>query len=204
MKITNDSVRRAHVTHTYVYWDDVFTDDELNKICEISKNKPLDTGKTLDDSYNLAEHRISKINFSTKNETNEWIFNKLNNLIEHINDVYFNYDLNGYDFYQYAEYDSTELGKYDYHMDLSSNGSNLREGETIETRKLSFSLLLNDPVVDFDGGDFVIKIGEEDTKIEFKKGRIVFFPSYTLHKVNPVIRGIRKSLVVWITGPKFK
>jgi PKHD-type hydroxylase len=204
MRITNDSVRRALVTHTYVYWDDLFTDDELNKICEISKNKPLDKGKTLSDSYNSANYRISTINFSTKDETNEWIFNKLNNCIEYINDAYFNYDLNGYEVYQYAEYDSTKLGKYDYHMDLSNNGSNLQEGETIETRKLSFSLLLNDPDVDFDGGDFVIKLGEEDTKIEFKKGRIVFFPSYLLHKVTPVTKGIRKSLVVWITGPKFR
>jgi PKHD-type hydroxylase len=204
MRITNDSVRRAHITHTYVYWDDLFTDDELNKICEISKNKPLDAGKTLGDSYNSSNYRISEINFSAKDETNEWIFNRLNNLIEYINDTYFNYDLNGYEVYQYAEYDSTKFGKYNYHMDLSNNGSNLQEGETIETRKLSFSLLLNDPDVDFDGGDFVIKLGEEDTKIEFKKGRIVFFPSYLLHKVTPVTKGIRKSLVVWVTGPKFR
>ena len=202
MKITNDSVRRAHVTHTYVYWDDVFTDDELDKICEVSKNNPLDSGRTM--NADLMEYRISKINFSTKDETNGWIFNKLNNLIEYINDAYFNYDLNGYEVYQYAEYDSTKLGKYDYHMDLSNNGSNLQEGETIETRKLSFSLLLNAPDVDFEGGDFVIKLGEEDTKVEFKKGRIVFFPSYLLHKVTPVTKGIRKSLVVWVTGPKFR
>ena len=204
MRIINDSVRRAHITHTYVYWDDLFTDDELNKICEISKNKPLDAGKTLGDSYNSSNYRISEINFSAKDETNGWIFNRLNNLIEYINDAYFNYDLNGYEVYQYAEYDSTKFGKYNYHMDLSNNGSNLQEGETIETRKLSFSLLLNDPDVDFDGGDFVIKLGEEDTKIEFKKGRIVFFPSYLLHKVTPVTKGIRKSLVVWVTGPKFR
>ena len=202
MRITNDPIRRAHVTHTYVYWDDVFTDDELDKICEISKNKPLDAGRTISDD--LIDYRISKINFSTKDETNGWIFNKLNTVIEYINDTYFNYDLNGYDVYQYSEYDSTKLGKYDYHMDLSNNGTNLEEGQTIETRKLSFSLLLNDPVVDFDGGDFVIKLGEEDTKIEFKKGRIVFFPSYLLHKVTPVTKGIRKSLVVWVTGPKFR
>lgn len=203
MKITNDSVRRAFVTHSYVYWDGLFSDDELNKICEISKNKPLESGKILNAS-NPPEYRVSKINFCARNETNAWIFNKLNGCIEHINDVYFNYDLNGYEIYQYAEYDSTELGRYNYHMDISNDGANLQEGETIETRKLSFSLLLNDPDVDFDGGDFVIKLGEEDCKIKFKKGTIIFFPSYILHKVTPVTRGIRKSLVVWITGPKFR
>ena len=37
-----------------------------------------------------------------------------------------------------------------------------------------------------------------------KYGRAVLFPSFLCHRVKPVTKGIRKSLVVWVVGPKFK
>lgn len=36
------------------------------------------------------------------------------------------------------------------------------------------------------------------------QGAVIAFPSYVLHKVNPVTRGVRHSLVTWVTGPQFK
>jgi PKHD-type hydroxylase len=30
------------------------------------------------------------------------------------------------------------------------------------------------------------------------------FPSYVLHRVKPVTKGTRNSLVAWISGPEFK
>jgi PKHD-type hydroxylase len=41
-------------------------------------------------------------------------------------------------------------------------------------------------------------------KINKQKGLVAAFPSYVLHRVTPVTRGIRKTLVVWLTGPRFK
>lgn len=36
------------------------------------------------------------------------------------------------------------------------------------------------------------------------KGTVIIFPSYILHRVTPVTKGVRKSLAVWISGPRFK
>ncbi len=36
------------------------------------------------------------------------------------------------------------------------------------------------------------------------KGRMIFFPSFLIHRVAPVTQGIRRSLVIWVTGPKFR
>ena len=36
------------------------------------------------------------------------------------------------------------------------------------------------------------------------RGNLVAFPSYVLHQVTPVTSGIRKSLVAWGAGPKFR
>ena len=37
-----------------------------------------------------------------------------------------------------------------------------------------------------------------------KQGTIINFPSFVFHRVTPVTKGIRYSLVVWHTGPKLK
>ena len=66
------------------------------------------------------------------------------------------------------------------------------------------ALLLND-VTEFEGGFFQVKNENDKIKtLEMKKGRAWFFPSYTLHRVTPVTKGIRKSLVIWVGGPPFK
>jgi len=201
--ISNNSVRRAFITHEYIWWDDVFSSEELDKICEISAEVDLREGTTLGNS--LSDYRISDNNFHHRTEKNSWIFERLNGLIEHVNNEFYNYDLNGYEFYQYSEYDASKNGQYKYHYDMASNGSNINTKDgTLETRKLSLALLLNEPGVDFKGGEFAFKTGEDDLYTVPKRGRAFLFPSYVLHKVFPVTEGIRKSLVVWVTGPKFK
>ena len=44
---------------------------------------------------------------------------------------------------------------------------------------------------------------EEAETVPFPRGRIIAFPSFMIHRVTPVVEGIRRSIVVWVTGPKF-
>jgi len=37
-----------------------------------------------------------------------------------------------------------------------------------------------------------------------KKGDIIVFPSFMVHRVKPVTKGTRKSIVIWVLGPKFR
>jgi len=39
---------------------------------------------------------------------------------------------------------------------------------------------------------------------EPREGRMIFFPSWLPHKVNPITKGKRISLVGWVHGPFFK
>jgi PKHD-type hydroxylase len=88
-------------------------------------------------------------------------------------------------------------------MDMHLDRKTLPPG-MIEPRKLSLSLLLNEPK-EFRGGEFQLNLGNESQAetIEFDRGTMVAFPSYIIHRVAPVYEGIRKALVVWVTGPKF-
>ena len=72
-------------------------------------------------------------------------------------------------------------------------------------RKLSMTVLLNES---FEGGDFEFtSYGKEEciiTPVETTQGDIVVFPSWMEHRVAPITKGIRYSLVTWFVGPPFK
>jgi PKHD-type hydroxylase len=65
------------------------------------------------------------------------------------------------------------------------------------------SLILSDSS-SYEGGKFTMKLGEDEFEVPQKRGRIIFFPSFFLHKIHPVTKGIRKSIVAWVEGPKFR
>ena len=97
---------------------------------------------------------------------------------------------------QYAEY--SKNGFYNWHMD-----SNIEMANMPTVRKISMTLLLSDPK-NFEGGDLELFCGEtldsEKNKFKLKQGYAVFFASFLLHRVMPVIKGNRKSLVMWFGG----
>ena len=76
-------------------------------------------------------------------------------------------------------------------------------------RKISMSLLLNDPK-EFEGGELEIYNGEltntgsKKHLIKLKQGQAIFFASFFLHRVNAVTKGNRKALVMWFGGTSFK
>ena len=49
-----------------------------------------------------------------------------------------------------------------------------------------------------------MKIGNDAYKIDLNKGDVVVFPSYFLHRVSPVTKGTRYSVVAWAVGNKIR
>lgn len=101
---------------------------------------------------------------------------------------------------QFTQYDGEKEQRYDWHVDHYLD-------ELEETvRKISFTILLND---DFEGGEFELEVGspaKEDRihSLSLKKGDVILFPSYTWHRVKPVTKGTRHSLVGWIRGTQWR
>lgn len=93
-------------------------------------------------------------------------------------------------------------GYYEYHFDgdgytkYNTPENNWLNGKT---RKLSMTIVLND---DYEGGEF--NFFDCENLIKEKTGTIIVFPSYAVHKVNPITKGTRYSLVVWFVGEPFK
>ena len=52
------------------------------------------------------------------------------------------------------------------------------------------TVFLSDPD-SYDGGELVAKLGDKNVEIKLNPGDAVVYPSLTLHRVNPVTRGVR-------------
>lgn len=205
--LVNFSLTRQFLLHSRVKIENVFSFEELNAIQKYvdKKEKQQSEVKTAENKINL-DARSSKIFFMHFSETAKdlpWMFEKINFFLQRANEDYFNYDLNGYDYIQYSEYSSEEKGHYNFHIDTVMDDVPKNEYDFL-CRKLSFSLCLNQQGVDYSGGDFELKTHFEPTKIKINRGDMLIFPSFLLHRVCPVTEGVRKSLVGWVTGPKFR
>ena len=95
---------------------------------------------------------------------------------------------------QFTEY--PKGGFYDWHMDLDINGTH-----EPPVRKISMTILLSDPST-FKGGH--LEFMEKNKVPELKQGQAIFFASFIRHRVAPVTKGIRRSLVMWFGGTPFK
>ena len=98
---------------------------------------------------------------------------------------------------QFTEY--PKGGFYDWHMDLNAFG---QTGEH-PIRKISMTCLLSDPS-EFKGGDLLFGDVGNQKPVSLKQGQAMFFASFMRHRVAPVKKGVRKSLVMWFGGPPFK
>ena len=199
--IYNDPWTRTKITEPWVYWDNAFTTEELDQIVAYCEAQGTELGTTFGskDEEEIKKHRVSNVKFHNRSPETAWIFDRLNNVIQAINEQFYGFHLNGYPSFQYTTYDAEKEGRYDWHTDMEFGTSHSTD---IEPRKLSLTFLLND---DFEGGQFQINRGKESTPIDVSchKGRIILFPSFMIHRVAPVTKGIRRSIVVWVLGPKF-
>ena len=204
-KVTNNPAEREFISYPYTWWDGVFSEEELAKLTTYCDSLELDKGKvgTLTETGSVElKTRNSDICFFNRTLDNHWIFDRFNAIVENLNDQFYGFDLQGYDSIQYGTYDSVASQHYTWHMDSHHGPSE----NIMMMRKFSLAFLLNEPGVDFEGGEFEINQGNQNEPMvaDTKKNRVVAFPSWTIHRVKPVTKGIRKSLVLWVVGPKFK
>lgn len=145
--------------------------------------------------------------------TTHWVGGFLFHYILKANRENFLYDILGFEneTLQYTQYGIDEY--YHWHQDGGLSIARKPEGilssdfllnSTETCRKLSVSLQLNGPD-DYEGG-FLEFMSEDDEIYQAPKerGTVVVFDSRAKHRVTPVTNGIRKSLVGWVNGPRWR
>ena len=177
----------------YVY-NDCFTEEELGWIGNLQKLYNVQKAST---GFGEDEDSIRKsdVKWLHHDDKTYWLYNRLANVAMIANKETWQFDIPSIlDSIQYTQY-YDDGGHYDWHMD---NGP-----YPMNTRKISITVQLSDPN-DYEGGVLELNVGNTIVQMPKEKGCAVLFPSYMLHRVTPVTKGIRKSLVLWVGGTTFR
>ena len=62
---------------------------------------------------------------------------------------------------------------------------------------LSCTIFLS-PRGDYDAGELVIQLGEQEIAFKLEPGQAILYPSTTIHQVAPVTRGVRVAAITWL------
>ena len=180
---------------SWVALENIFTNQELDEIV-IQGNRVKKTSGTV--SGSISDYRVCDIAWLKSDEVEsdfDWVYATLTDAIKKVNNEYFQFDLTHLTALQFTVYDGKNNSNYQKHMDL---------GRSFPNRKLSFSIQLSDDN-EYTGGDLRFHYIKTQPEIAPRtRGKIIFFPTWTVHDVTPVTQGIRYSLVGWVNGPNFK
>lgn len=180
-----------------------FTEEDCQKIVQLGKTfKPKDA--------TIFEGK-GKIDNSIRRSTVRWLsrfeprcftlFHTVKALFEEANAQVFGFDLTHLSEIQFTEYHAEVRGKYGWHRDLMW----VTKNSQIQ-RKLSMVVQLSKPE-DYEGGKLELNFEEKDIALPDKmldQGSVIMFPAFVLHRVTPVTKGTRYSLVSWHSGPPFR
>ena len=193
----------------------IFTPDQCTKIIDNALNtwdekqsmiQQTTVGKKEQNFVEDLDYRNTTV-FSPP-EPDDWLFGTILGHIKKFNDSEdgYQFDISGIiESPNMMKYSSPDMslngkpGKYDWHMDIGV-------GLPPCMRKLSYTILLN--AGEYEGGELEFHIGR-NTKPHPNQtssdavGNMIIFPSYLVHRVLEVTKGIRYALVGWVHGNSF-
>ena len=174
----------------------LFTPEQCKLIIEAGRAQPQEQGQVGGGSGGTVDTKTRTSHIS-------WIpFSKMPEMYKKIEQVMLQTNNNHFGFEgmrltepaQYTEY--PEGGFYDWHIDSDVNCQH-----EPPVRKISMTCLLS-PESEFEGGG--LELMSEGKIARPKQGQAIFFASFVRHRVVPITKGNRKSLVMWFGGPSFK
>jgi len=184
----------------------VFTERQCDRVVELGRALGAEEARVGSSEAEYAADEATRLAATAwigVDDDTMWIFDKLARVAERANGVY-GFDLTGFtEDIQFTRYE-TRGAFYGWHQDGL-------EGD-VAVRKLSLVAQLSDPR-DYDGAELeLFAIGEEwdrRSAADFarrarQQGSVVAFPAFEFHRVTPLRRGRRDSLVSWIGGPPFR
>ena len=161
-----------------------------------------------DDISDIASLSMTE-NDPTKRKTSVSFIEEKDNMMNELvwsfvrqaNTEFFKYNLSHFEPIQFSKYDVG--GHYDWHTDSH------RKISASEDRKLSLTMSLTDNTT-YEGGLLQFYNGGrphtgKDVSVNDvnKVGTVIVFDSGDWHKVTPVTKGVRYSIVCWTIGPNF-
>ena len=183
----------------YYVWTDVFTAQQIKEINEFIDKEYDGLQEKKYGTANQPDGTIVK-NISTVKNIQ---YGKIKHLISDlVDDVYFSANFHfGYptfnpynkEFLLFNTYTSDNKDYYEWHHDESRSA----------TFDVKLTLLVNLSTDSYEGGEFQLENEWTDYSVLSKPGNALMFKSHIKHRVLPITSGTRKSLTMFIYGPKF-
>ncbi len=166
-----------------------------NMVYDLRQLPPIQaTTFNQEDASQENQHRSSIVRWVEDPE----IRNMLWWYVQEANRLAFGLDVQNVGSVQFTEYSASQAAHYHWHHDVDWTAN------TAYDRKISIVLQLSDPS-SYEGGDFQFNETESPNPDQLKtKGTILCFPSVLQHRVSPVTKGTRYSLVSWFEGPRWR
>ena len=180
----------------YYFFRNGFDDEEIKKITKLAMRFPAMDAETGEHASGAKEDSVRKstIRWMTGPDgEDDWLYQRIFNMVNEANDHLWGFNLShAAESLQYTEYPPNG-GHYDWHIDC---------GPHIQAqRKISVTVQLND---DYEGGELQLWRGQKPVTALKEKACVVIFPSYMLHRITPVTKGVRNSLVLWLGGDHYR
>ena len=174
----------------------IFTPEQCQLIINAGRSEPVQNGQVGGGAAGVVDTktRTSHISWIPFNKMPE-MYSTLEQIVNKTNNNHFGFE--GVKITEQAQYTEYPAGGfYDWHIDSDVVGMN-----EPPVRKISMTCLLSHES-EFEGGGLELM---SDGKIARpKQGQAIFFASYIRHRVVPITRGVRKSLVLWVGGTPFR
>jgi len=171
--------------------DGAYSKVEVDRIEALARELVFQQAKVATGAVN-PERRISRVAWLPNDSRWGWLYQAMHGYVQQFN-LHYGFDVWGFhESMQYLEYG--QGGHFDWHVDAGVPGA--------APRKLSFTLQLSDPA-SYDGGDLEVW-GADRAVVSRARGTLICFPSFVLHRVTPVTRGMRRAIVAWATGEPFR
>ena len=172
--------------------DRCFSDEEMDALiaaCEADIHNATVGGQITDPSI-----RRSQVHWLDRDEYS-WAYRKVWQAIQQVNAKSYGFDITKFEGrMQVTRYHEVDQGHYTWHMD---------GGKKTAGRKISLSVQLS-ASSDYEGGDIGFFYTNKERFASRDRGAIVTFPSWVMHRVTPVTKGVRYSLIAWIVGPRWR
>ncbi|MGF1454491.1 MAG: 2OG-Fe(II) oxygenase [Alphaproteobacteria bacterium] len=171
----------------------IFNDQELDGLIAVGEAHAQPA--SISGGKNDDKIRRSEVVWLRRSEGYDWVYDRIWTAIDRLNAEFFHFDITGFQTsVQLTRYAATNRGHYTWHMD---------NGDKNATRKLSFTVQVSDPDA-YRGGDLELFYKARSEVASRDRGSITVFPSFVMHRVSPVKKGTRYSLVAWIEGPRWR
>ena len=212
------------LTNEWYYFIDAITPEKCDEIIELGHQLKFEEGRADigEGEYTAEERKIGRKNIHGKSKfrdsgtaftDNQDLYDLVFPFMMHANqEAGWGFDVVSCETPQITQYKKGQF--YNWHSDGTSDRLSMYTKEEVgdnklmlgNVRKLSMTILLND---DYKGGQFQFRSFDKGKPVVKNppiksKGSIVIFPSSLLHRVTPVTKGVRYSVVAWFLGPPFK